>query len=58
MLMRGFATEKDMITAVRLPGDTTFTVATKYGAAKKHLYSVEVEGQEPTLRDDARQRGS
>lgn len=47
MLLRGFATEKDMITAVRLPGDTTFTVSTKSVAAKKHLYSVVVEGQEP-----------
>lgn len=47
MLLRGFATDRDMITAVRLPGDTTFTATTKSVAAKKHLYSVEVEGQEP-----------
>lgn len=47
MLLRGFATDEDMITAVRLPGDTTFTAPTRSVAAKKHLYSVEAEGQAP-----------
>lgn len=47
MLLRGFATDNDMITAVRLPGDTTFTATTKSVGAKKHLYSVDVDGQEP-----------
>lgn len=47
MLLRGFATDKDLITAVRLPGDTTFTATTKSVGAQKHLYSVEAEGQAP-----------
>ncbi|MDI6023154.1 DUF4238 domain-containing protein [Leucobacter sp. UT-8R-CII-1-4] len=47
MLLRGFATDKDLICAVRLPGDTTFTATTKSVAAKKHLYSVDAVGQAP-----------
>lgn len=47
MLLRGFATDRDLITAVRLPGDTTFTATTKSVGAQKHLYSVEAEGQAP-----------
>ncbi|MXS73638.1 hypothetical protein CSIV_12185 [Microbacterium sp. CSI-V] len=45
MLLCGFATDRDMITAVRLPGDTTFTATTKSNGAQKHFYSVEAEGQ-------------
>lgn len=47
MLLRGFATDTEMITAVRLPGDTSFTTTTKRVGAQNHLYSVDAEGQAP-----------
>ena len=47
MLLRGFSTDGDLITAFRLPGDATFTATTKSVGAQTHLYTVEAEGQEP-----------
>ena len=45
MLLRGFSTDGDLITAIRLPGDTTFTATTKSVGAQTHLYTVEAEGR-------------
>lgn len=47
VLLRGFATEAERITAVRLPGDRRFTTSIGNVAAQTHFHRVDVEGQTP-----------
>ncbi|WP_300266121.1 DUF4238 domain-containing protein [Microbacterium sp.] len=46
-LLRGFATDSEQITAVRLNDEHSFSTSVRKAAAQNHFYRVDVEGQEP-----------